>query len=108
VREALGVVKCLHDEGDRGDISNVCEIGVVGIESTTVDDAGDAVEGVGDARPRVPFGRELARMLVGSDDRPLPRLLVLVGKILTGIRRNIIRPAYCHTSLPAVLKNHQA
>jgi hypothetical protein len=40
----------------------------VGVGSTAVKDAADAAEGVGDARPRVPFGGEHARMLVGRND----------------------------------------
>jgi hypothetical protein len=47
-------------------------------------------------------------MLVGKNDRSLPRLLVLAGKIFAGIRRNVIRPAKGCTSPRAVLKDNQA
>ena len=46
-------------------------------------------------------------MLVGGDDRPLPRLLVLARKIVAGIRRNVVRLADGRTSLRAVRKDDQ-
>lgn len=48
----------LHDEGWVGSIAVMC--------------AADAAEGVGEARPRVPFGGEHARMLVDRNDRATP------------------------------------
>lgn len=66
-----------------------------------------------DARPGVPFGGERVRVfkLVGGgklNDRPLPRLLVLAGKIVAGVRRNVVRLAEGQTSRGAVLEDDQA
>jgi hypothetical protein len=69
VLEVLGVVEGLHDEGDGGDVSHVR--GSSGT-STADKDAADALEDVGDARTRVPFGGERAQVLVGGNYRPLP------------------------------------
>ena len=69
--EALGLVAELQDKGDGDGVSHV---GRFGRASTARDDAADAVEGVNDARPGVPFGRERAGILVGGNHWPLPRL----------------------------------
>ena len=61
VRETLGAVEDLHDEGDRGGVSHVNGIGDVGVGSTASEDTAGAAEGVGNARPRVPFSGERAR-----------------------------------------------
>jgi len=65
VLEELGAVEDLHDEGYGGDVS---QIGGFGGAGTASDDAADAFEGVGDARPGVPIGGERARRLVGGDN----------------------------------------
>lgn len=61
MREALGLVEDLHDEGNEDGVSHVGGIGAVGVGSSVGEDAASAVEDVGDARPGVPFGGERAR-----------------------------------------------
>jgi len=101
----FGVVENLHNEGDWSDVSH---IGGVGGARTASEDAADAAEGVSDARPGVSFGREYARLLGGRDDRPLPRVLVLAGKIVAGVRRNVICSPYSRTCLGTILEDDQA
>ena len=60
VRETLGAVEDLHDEGNRDGVSNVDGIGDVGVGSTAGEDTADAAKSVGDARPRDPFSGERA------------------------------------------------
>jgi hypothetical protein len=55
---------------------------VLGLEvHTASDNTAEAAEGVGDTRPRVPFGGERARMSIGRNNRPVPRLLVLAKQL---------------------------
>ena len=67
--EVLGVVEDLHDEGDRGGISHV---GGVSDTTATSDDATNMAEGIGNTRPRVPFGGEHTQVSVSGKDGPLP------------------------------------
>ena len=103
--EALGIVEDLHDEGDGGDISHVGAFGGAGAPDQ---DATEAPESVGDARTGVSFDGERARVLFCGNDRPLPRLLVLAGKAVAGVRRDIVRLADGRTSFGAILEDDQA
>ncbi len=88
-----------------GDISY---IGGITCARTASEDAADATESVGDARPGVPYGGEHPRVLVGGNDWPLPRLVVLAGKNIAGVRRDIVRLTNGYTSLGAILEDNQA
>ena len=101
VLEELGVVKDLRDEGDGSDVTHVGGFGGAGAAGQ---DPTGVAEDVGDARLGVPFGGERVRMPVGGNDQPLPRLLVLGGKIVAGVTRNVVRLADGRTSLGAILE----
>ena len=63
----------------KGEGSDVSHVGGFGSAGTAGKDAPDAVKGVSDTRPGVPFGRECARILVGGNHWPLPRHRPLAG-----------------------------
>ena len=65
------------------------------------------MEDVGDARTGVPLDEERARVLVGGNDRPLPRLLVLASKVVAGVRGNVARLVDCGTRLGTIFKDDQ-
>ena len=52
-------------------------------------------------------GNGRARVPVGGDDRPLPRVLALAGKIVAGVRENVARLADRSTRLGAIFEDDQ-